>query len=105
MMLRQPSWSCVEIQVLVGEGADLLGTVNFAELVTPPERYGLYTTCYNHCNRWRKAGVWDRIMDAVSEAYDGDIQIIDSSMVRVHQYAGNVKITTKCTLWAVVEED
>ncbi|MDP6485949.1 MAG: IS5 family transposase [Alphaproteobacteria bacterium] len=50
-----------------------------------PERYGPYTTCYNRFIRWRKAGVWDRIMDAVSEAYDGDIQMIDSSVVRVHQ--------------------
>ena len=56
-----------------------------------PERYGPYTTSYNRFNRWRKAGVWDRIMDAVSEAYDGDIQMIDSSVVRVHQHAANVK--------------
>jgi transposase len=56
-----------------------------------PERYGPYTTCYNRFNRWRKAGVWDRLMDAVSEAYDGDIQMIDSSVVRVHQHAANVK--------------
>lgn len=54
-----------------------------------PERYGPYTTCYNRFNRWRKAGVWDRIMDAVSEAYDGDTQMIDSSVVRVHQHAAN----------------
>ncbi len=31
-------------------------------------------------------------MDAVSEAYDGGIQMIDSSVVRVHQHAANVKI-------------
>lgn len=54
-----------------------------------PERYGPYTTCYNRFIRWRKAGVWDRIMDAVTEAYDGDIQMIDSSVVRVHQHAAN----------------
>lgn len=56
-----------------------------------PERYGPYTTCYNRFNRWRKAGVWGRIMDAVSKAYDGDIQMIDSSVIRVHQHAANVK--------------
>ncbi len=56
-----------------------------------PESYGPYTTCYNRFNRWRKAGVWGRIMGAVSEAYDGDIQMIDSSVVRVHQHAANVK--------------
>ncbi|WP_442868372.1 transposase [Bradyrhizobium sp. CCBAU 11445] len=31
-----------------------------------PERYGPYTTAYNRFNRWRKAGIWDRLMNAVS---------------------------------------
>ena len=44
-----------------------------------PGRYGLHTTCYNRFNRWRKAGVWDQLMDAITEAYDGDVQMIDSS--------------------------
>jgi transposase len=29
-----------------------------------PERYGPYTTAYNRFNRWRKAGIWDGMMDA-----------------------------------------
>jgi transposase len=28
-----------------------------------PETYGPCTTCYNRFVRWRRAGVWDRIMD------------------------------------------
>jgi transposase len=56
-----------------------------------PERYGPYTTCYNRFNRWRKAGVCDRIMDAVTKAYDGDVQMIDTSVVRVHQHACGCK--------------
>lgn len=56
-----------------------------------PERYGPHTTCVNRFNRWRRAGVWDRLLDAVSKAYDGDIQMIDSSSIRVHQHAANVK--------------
>ena len=70
-----------------------------------PERYGPYTTCYNRFVRWRKAGVWDGIMNAVSEAFDGDIQMIDSSVVRDHQHAANVKKTTEFIVWAVREED
>ena len=31
-----------------------------------PERYGPYTTCVNRFNRWRRAGVWDRLLEAVS---------------------------------------
>ncbi|MGE0769972.1 MAG: IS5 family transposase [Hyphomicrobiaceae bacterium] len=56
-----------------------------------PERYGPYTTCYNRFVRWRKAGIWDKLLVAVSEAYDGKIQMIDSSVVRVHQHAANGK--------------
>jgi transposase len=54
-----------------------------------PDRYGPYTTCYNRFVRWRKAGVWDQLLKAVSEAYDGRIQMIDSTVVRVHQHAAN----------------
>ena len=51
-----------------------------------PERYGPRTTLYNRFTRWRAAGIWDRILEAISEAYDGDIVMIDSSCVRVHQH-------------------
>ncbi|WP_373290540.1 IS5 family transposase, partial [Glycocaulis albus] len=56
-----------------------------------PERYGPATTCYNRFVRWRKLGVWDRIFDAITAAYDGDIQMIDSSSIRVHQHGANAK--------------
>jgi transposase len=56
-----------------------------------PERYGPRTTLYNRFVRWRAAGVWDRLLDAVSEAYDGAIVMIDSSCVRVHQHGAAVK--------------
>jgi transposase len=56
-----------------------------------PERYGPRTTCYNRFVRWRRAGVWDRLMDAITVAHDGDIQMIDSTSVRVHQQAATAK--------------
>ncbi|GLJ00251.1 hypothetical protein Sbs19_40680 [Sphingobium sp. BS19] len=57
-----------------------------------PERYGPRTTCYNRFVRWRKAGVWaDQLMDAITEAYAGDIQMIDSTSVRAHQQAATAK--------------
>ena len=56
-----------------------------------PERYGPRTTCYNRFVRWRRAGVWDRLMDAISVAYDGDIQMIDSTSIRAHQQAATLK--------------
>ena len=69
-----------------------------------PERYGPYTTAYNRFNRWRKAGVWDRLMDAVIKAHDGKVQMIDSSIVRVHQHASGVKKRVEFVVWGEVAE-
>ncbi len=52
-------------------------------------RHGPHTTCVSRFNRWRKVGVCDRLLEAVSAAYDGDIQMIDSSSIRVRQHAAN----------------
>ena len=41
--------------------------------------------------RLRTGAHWAYILKAISEAYDGDIQIIDSSSIRVHQHAANGK--------------
>ena len=37
-----------------------------------PEKYGLYTACYNCFVRWQGAGIWDQTMEALAA-------------VRVHQ--------------------
>jgi transposase len=57
----------------------------------PPERYGPRTTCFNRLVRWRKAGVWDRLMNAITAAHHDDIQMIDSTSVRAHQQAATGK--------------
>ena len=59
-----------------------------------PERYGPYTTVYNRFNRWRKKGVWDKLMDAITAAHEArgeKVQMIDSTIVRVHQQAAAQK--------------
>lgn len=69
-----------------------------------PECYGPHTSCSNRFRRWHKAGVWDRLLDAVSRAYDGDIQMIDNDAthVRVHQHAANApKKMTDPVAWVV----
>lgn len=73
-----------------------------------PERYGPYTTCYNRFIRWSYAGVWDQLLAAMAKASDGDIVMIDSSNVRVHQHGATVKkrmrpVPTR-SLWAAPEE-
>ena len=51
-----------------------------------PAAFGPYTTCYNRFVRWRRAGVWGRIIDALAAAHDAAVQMIDTSIVRVHQH-------------------
>ena len=49
-----------------------------------PDAFGPYTTCYDRFVRWRRARVWSRIIDALATAHDAAVQMIDTSIVRVH---------------------
>ena len=51
-----------------------------------PNSFGPYTTCYNRFVRWRRADVWAKIRSAVAEAHERAMQMIDTSIVRVHQH-------------------
>lgn len=66
-----------------------------------PERYGPYTTCYNRFVRWRRAGVWDRLLEAVSQVFDGELVMIDSSSIRVHQHGATLKRGIQIAAWDV----
>ena len=64
-----------------------------------PERYGPHMSCYNRFVGWRKAGIWDRILHSVSQAYAGGIQMIDPSSIRVHQHGENGKKGGEPVAW------
>ena len=51
-----------------------------------PDHFGPYTTCCNRFVRWQRAGVWGRIIDALAAAHDAAVQMIDTSIARVHQH-------------------
>jgi transposase len=68
-----------------------------------PGRYGPYTTCYNRFYRWTKSGVWDLIMDTITEAYEGDTQMIDGTSVRVHHSGATLKKATQIVIWDEAE--
>jgi transposase len=51
-----------------------------------PTAFGPYTTCYNRFVRWRRAGVWGRIIEALAAAHNTAVQMIDTSIVCVHQH-------------------
>ena len=58
-----------------------------------PDCYGPYTTCYNRFNRWRKAGIWDDILATITDRRDADVQMLDTTIVRVHQHGSCGKRT------------
>jgi len=58
-----------------------------------PDCYGPYATCYNRFNRWCKAGIWDSILAAISDERNTDVQMLDTSIVRVHQHGSCAKRT------------
>ena len=63
-----------------------------------PDCFGPYTTCYNRFTRWQRAGVWDDILEAISGQKDADVQMIDSTIIRVHQHTACIKHNeTNCT--------
>ena len=60
-----------------------------------PNDFGPYTTCYNRFVRWRRAGVWTKIMSALAGAHDAAVQMIDASIVRVHQHGACINRNRK----------
>ena len=57
-----------------------------------PKEFGRYTTCYQRLVLWRKAGVWDHVLTALTKAYGDNMQMIDSPLVRVLRHAAKIDI-------------
>ncbi len=45
----------------------------------------------------------DRLMDAITELHDGDVQMIDTSIVRVHQHGATAKRGVEIAVWVAPE--
>lgn len=61
-----------------------------------PERYRPWQTCADRLYRWRRDGIWDRILAHVQTRSDavGDVVwevSIDSSTARAHQHASGTR--------------
>ena len=64
-----------------------------------PRSFGPYTTCYNRFVRWRRAGVWSRIMNGLATTHDPSVQMIDTSIVRVHQHGSGTPTVLSGGVW------
>jgi transposase len=50
------------------------------------EDYGPYTTCCNRFVRFRKAEIWDRIMDALAAGHDARVPFAGGSSAQRHDH-------------------
>jgi len=61
-----------------------------------PERYGPWQTCADRLSRWRREGLWDRLLTHVQAKSDAVGEVvwevsIDSSTARAHQHASGAR--------------
>jgi transposase len=62
----------------------------------PPERYGPWQTCYDRFVRWRRDGIWDRLLAHAQTKSDavGEVELevsVDSTVARAHQHAAGAR--------------
>ncbi len=62
-----------------------------------PARYGAWETVSGRFYRWRKSGLWQRILARLQQQADADgsvnweIHFVDGSVIRAHQHAAGAK--------------
>jgi len=62
-----------------------------------PERYGPSGTLSSRFYRWRKVGIWDRILEALQTQADArgdidwDLHFVDATIIRAHQHAAGAR--------------
>jgi putative transposase len=70
-----------------------------------PERYGKWKSVHTRFSRWAKAGVWERVFEALIRDRDNQYLMLDTTLVRAHQQAATGKGGPKIRRWGVPEAD
>ena len=52
-----------------------------------PSAYGPWESVYTRFSRWSKAGVLERLFEALARELDGEGYLVDATIVRAHQDA------------------
>jgi transposase len=62
-----------------------------------PERYGPWKTCHDRLLRWRRLGVWERVLQSLqgkadrAGELDWSVVSVDGANVRAHQHAAGAR--------------
>ncbi len=73
-----------------------------------PSQYGPWQTVASRFYRWRRAGVWQRVLQTLQQQADAaeqfgwDQHYVDSTVIRAHQHAAGAKGGNNTKRWAVV---
>lgn len=61
-----------------------------------PERFGAWSTVFTRFSRWKKSGVWAKVLAALQDERGLHELLVDSTTVRAHQHAaGALKKTAR----------
>jgi len=67
-----------------------------------PEEYGAWNSVYKRFARWQEKGVWQALLDGLSEDADVEWLMLDSTVVRAHACAAGAKKTKEIKLLAAL---
>ena len=56
-----------------------------------PERFGDFRVVHLRHMRWSKSGVWEKILEALSQDADNEYAMIDATIVRTHQHGSGAQ--------------
>lgn len=56
-----------------------------------PGELGNWNSTWRRFDRWARAGVWERLFEALADDPDFEYVIIDATIVRAHQHAAGQK--------------
>jgi transposase len=62
-----------------------------------PERYGEWETVAGRFYRWRRSGIWQKILQSLQQQADAsgqmdwEVHYVDGSVIRAHQHAAGAK--------------
>ena len=56
-----------------------------------PQRYGGWENVHRRCSRWAKSGVFDKLLEALTDGGESALLLLDSTVVKAHQHGAGAK--------------
>ena len=69
-----------------------------------PSEFGAWQTVYKRFSQWAKMGIWDEVLQELSQEADPEAIIIDASFVKLHQHGSGAKGGTSISKSGLVKE-